>query len=132
MLGCMAGPNLASTIYFPAKNDPSCENDYTYSYILILTSRQYNVSIPSQVLTLNIHMHVIAGYVASTLKQMECCTRRYVLQSSIARLNGSLMALNRTLAWEILRVFCYMEMLRLVEVPCLRNTTSHGNAKCGK
>ena len=52
-----------------------------------------------------------------------------MLQSSIARLNGSLIVLNRTSAWEILRVFCLMEMSRLVEVPCL---TSHGNAKCGK
>ena len=48
-LGCMVEPNLASTIYFPAKNGPSCKNDYTY---LILTSRQCNFSIPSQVLTL--------------------------------------------------------------------------------
>ena len=44
----------------------------------------------------------------------------------IARLDGSLMALNRTLAWEVLRAFCLM-MPRV-----LGSTTSCGNATCGK
>ena len=43
-----------------------------------------------------------------------------MLQISIVRLDGSLMAINRTSEWEVLRALCLMEMTRLVEVPCLR------------
>ena len=51
-----------------------------------------------------------------------------MLQSSIARLNGSLIALNRTSAWEIPRVFCLIEMSHLMEVPYLRKY--HISWKC--
>ena len=56
-------------------------------------------------------MHVTTSYVTSKL--MKNCSRGHVLQSYIARLvyiHGSLMVLNRTLAWEVLRVFSLMEM----------------------
>ena len=58
-----------------------------------------------------------------------------MLQSSIASLDGSLMAINRTFAWEVLCAFCLMEvshhveLTHLVEVPC---PTSCGNATRGK
>ena len=49
-----------------------------------------------------------------------------MLQSSIARLEGSVMALYRTLAWEVLHAFslieilCLVEVTHLVKVLCLR------------
>ena len=46
-----------------------------------------------------------------------------MLQSSIARLDGSLMAINKTSAWEVLCAFCLMEMSRLMELIC-----PHGSA----
>ena len=49
-----------------------------------------------------------------------------------ARLDGSLMALNRASAWEVFHVFCLMEMSRLVEIPCLTITMSHGNPHAEK
>ena len=78
----------------------------------------------------SIHLHATASYVSSKL--MQGCSRRPVLQSYIAGLayiHGSLMALNRTLAWKVLHMFCLMEMSRLVD---LGNTTSSGNATHGK
>ena len=42
-----------------------------------------------------------------------------MLQSYITRLDGNLMALNRTSAWKVLRAFCLMKMSHLVEVTCL-------------
>ena len=54
-------------------------------------------------------------HVTATSKLMEGCSRRHVLQSSIASLDGSLMALNRTLAWEVLHAFCLMEISLLLE-----------------
>ena len=62
-------------------------------------------------------MHVTTSYVTSKL--MKNCSRGHVLQSYIARLvyiHGSLMVLNRTLAWEVLRAFSLMEMSHPVEV----------------
>ena len=50
----------------------------------------------------SIHMHMTASY--NACKPMEGLSRRHVLQSSITRLGRSLMALNRTSAWEVLRV----------------------------
>ena len=67
-------------------------------------------------------MHVTTSYVASKL--MKNCSRGHILQSYIARLlyiHVSLMALNRTLVWEVLRAFSLMEMSHPVEVTCLRN-----------
>ena len=65
-----------------------------------------------------------------------------MLQSSIARLEGSLMALNKTSSWEVLHAFRLMEISRLMEVTCIvevlyfrfKNiyTTSCGNATQGK
>ena len=51
-----------------------------------------------------------------------------MLQSSIARLDGSLQEFNRNMFC----AFCLMEMSRLVEVTCLTNIMSHRNATRGK
>ena len=40
-----------------------------------------------------------------------------MLQTSIATLDGSLMAINRTSSWEVLCTFCLMKMSHLMEVP---------------
>jgi len=57
-----------------------------------------------------------------------------MLQSFIARLNGSLMALNRTSAWEVLHVFYLTEMSHFVarESAVSDNTMSCRNTMCGK
>ena len=44
----------------------------------------------------SIHVHMTASYINK--KPIEGCSRRHVLQSSIARLDGSLLELNRTSA----------------------------------
>ena len=70
----------------------------------------------------SIHVHVTASY--ATSKLMEGCSRSHELQSYIPRLvyaHESLMALNRKLAWEMLRAFCLLEMSCLVEVTRLMN-----------
>ena len=51
---------------------------------------------------------------------------------------GSIKALNRRSTWDVLRAFCLMETSCFLELTVwwkchvLRNTTSHGNAMCGK
>ena len=56
----------------------------------------------------SIHLHVTATKVTSKL--MEGRSWRHMLKSSIARLHGSPLAINRTSAREVLRVFCLIEM----------------------
>ena len=65
------------------------------------------------------------GYIVNTETDGRLA-RRYMLQSSIARLDGSVMALYRTLAWEVFREFsviemsCLVEVTHLMKVLCLR------------
>ena len=66
------------------------------------------------------------SYVPSKL--MEGCSRRHVLQRSIARFDGYLMVPNRTSTWETLCEFSLKETSLLMEVPCLRKY--HISWKC--
>ena len=70
----------------------------------------------------SMHVHVTASQV--TYQLMEGCSREDTCYKALPLgwmdPDGSLIVISRTSAWEVLHVFCLMEMSRLMEVLCLR------------